>query len=113
MRRVRAPLPYGWHWSWSQDGVRFIHFEPVFRKRSLVSAAVHKLWFTGRIRRYDNSWGRPETDPRLSNKAKSSAYSERRREERRLKDRRTMPIFGSRTGFHYGGDDRLGPTTVG
>jgi hypothetical protein len=113
LRRVHAPLPYGWHWSWSQDGVRFVHFEPVSRKQTTASAALHKLWFIGRIRRYDNHWGRPETDPRLSSKAKSSAHGERRRERRRRKDRRALPAFASRTGFHFGGDDRLGPTTVG
>jgi hypothetical protein len=61
IRRVRPPLPFGWHWQWSPDSRHWLHYEPVDRKTTLLSAALHKLWFVGRIRRYDTPWGENRT----------------------------------------------------
>lgn len=58
IRWTRPPIPYGWHWSYIPRGkrLRTIHFEPVRREKRLWRAMIHKLWFTGRIRRYDTEW---------------------------------------------------------
>ncbi len=61
IRRTRPPITYGWHWLWSPDGRRWLHYEPVKRKEHWWSAAIHKLWFVGRIRRYDFEWGENRT----------------------------------------------------
>lgn len=60
-RRTRPPLSFGLHWQWSQDRRRWLHFEPVHRETKWWRAAIHKLWFEGRIRRYDYPWGEKRT----------------------------------------------------
>jgi hypothetical protein len=60
-RRTRPPLTFGLHWQWSQDRRRWLHLEPVRREKKWWRAAIHKLWFTGRIRRYDYPWGTNRT----------------------------------------------------
>jgi hypothetical protein len=57
IRRTKPPLTYGWHWQWSPDRVRWLHYEPIRRETKWWRAAIHKLWFEGRIRRYDTEWG--------------------------------------------------------
>jgi len=55
-RRTRPPLTWGLHWSWSPDRKRWLHYEPIVRRENFLSATWHKLWFHGRIRRYDEPW---------------------------------------------------------
>lgn len=100
VRRVRPPLPFGWHWSWSPDRRRWLHFEPVARKEKLLPAAVHKIWFVGRIRRYDNEWGKPHTHPHLLRKKKRAHH-------------RAPPVMFDTDRYGYGCDDRLGSSTAG
>ena len=50
----------GWHWLFimpRRDGVRcwFIHADPMFPQKGW-RAALHKFYFTPRIRRYDTEW---------------------------------------------------------
>lgn len=63
IRRVKPPLPIGWHWVFIpfRRPMRTVHFEPVERKSTWWAAAIHKLWFRGRIRRYDFPWGTNRT----------------------------------------------------
>jgi len=57
IRRTRPPLTVGFHWSYcTHDRKHWLHFEPVHREKRWWLAAIHKLWFTGRIRRYDTEW---------------------------------------------------------
>lgn len=43
----------GWHWLWSPDLKRWVHYDPMFPK-NLPAAMWHKLWYHGRIRRGDD-----------------------------------------------------------
>lgn len=67
IRRTRPPIRWGWHWvyiplatKWHKAGrplrLRTLHYEPIHREKKWWRAAVHKLWFTGRMRRYDAEW---------------------------------------------------------
>jgi hypothetical protein len=60
-RRTRPPLSFGLHWQWSQDRRRWIHFEPINRETKWHRAALAKLWFKGRLRRYDFPYGQNRT----------------------------------------------------
>jgi hypothetical protein len=62
IRRTRPPLPWGWHWVYipNTKKLRVIHYEPITRKDKLVPALIHKIWFKGRLRRYDNPWKGPK-----------------------------------------------------
>jgi hypothetical protein len=42
----------GWHWGVHYRG-RFIHYEPVAPRRGWLSAAMHKVWYRGVIKRGD------------------------------------------------------------
>ena len=61
IRKVRPPLPFGWHWSWSPDRRKWLHYEPISRERVWWRAAVAKVFYRGRIRRYDFEWGTNRT----------------------------------------------------
>lgn len=58
IRLTRPPIRWGWHWVYIPAGrrLRTIHYEPIRRETVLWRAAIHKLWFKGRIRRYDTPW---------------------------------------------------------
>jgi hypothetical protein len=61
-RRARAPWTIGYHWIWT-DGKRIIHCEPLWssKDKTLTQAFFHKIWYYGRIRRYDAEWGSNKT----------------------------------------------------
>lgn len=42
----------GWHWLWSPDLIRFLHYSPL-APQPMPRAMWHKLWFRGRIVRGD------------------------------------------------------------
>jgi hypothetical protein len=100
IRRVRYPIPFGWHWSWSPDRLNWLHYEPRHRMGTLLPAALHKIWFVGRIRRYDNEWGKPYTHPYI--------VWQRRRKRRH----RAPPVMFDNDAYGYGCDDRMGSSTA-
>jgi hypothetical protein len=56
-RLSHPPLGIGWHWAWfSADRKRMLHYQPIGRKTRWWSAIFHKLWYRGRLRRYDTPW---------------------------------------------------------
>ena len=42
----------GWHWLWSPDLKRWIHYEPM-HPEGFPKVIIHKLWFKGYIKRGD------------------------------------------------------------
>jgi hypothetical protein len=41
-------------WSWTPDPPRWMmHYTPVKREKKWLKAMIHKIWFYGKIRRYD------------------------------------------------------------
>lgn len=40
----------GFHWLWSKDLKRWIHYEPIKPKQNFFSASLHKIWYKGTIR---------------------------------------------------------------
>ena len=46
----------GWHWLWSPPTKRhrWVHYEPLAPKAGCWAAALHKVWYRGRIRRGDD-----------------------------------------------------------
>jgi hypothetical protein len=43
----------GWHWLWSPDLKRWLHYVPLEPKRDWLGACLHKFWYRGRIQRGD------------------------------------------------------------
>ena len=44
---------WGWHWLWSPDLKRWVHYEPLMPKE-MPAAMWDKLWYEGRIKRGDD-----------------------------------------------------------
>lgn len=57
LRLSHPPLGIGLHWVWiSEDRRHFLHYQPRDRATHWWTAILHKLWYHGRIRRYDTDW---------------------------------------------------------
>jgi len=52
MRRSRHY--YGVHWMWSADLVSWYHYVPLAPRTTFIEAALHKVWFEGRVKHGDD-----------------------------------------------------------
>ena len=44
---------FGWHWLWSPDLRRWVHYQPIAPRKGFFRAALHKVWYEGRVVRGD------------------------------------------------------------
>lgn len=53
VRKLREERNWiGLHWLVNYKG-RWIHFEPISPKETIIESAIHKLWYEGTIKRTD------------------------------------------------------------